>query len=88
MQTHPTNDAEIIALQALAAALEDQRVAERFLSLTGLTPPELRQRADERWLLAALLEFLEGHEPDLIAIARAIGRKPEELVAARTALNI
>ncbi|MDQ3245308.1 MAG: DUF3572 domain-containing protein [Pseudomonadota bacterium] len=86
MQANGTNDAEIIALQALAAALEDQRVAERFLSLTGLTAPELRQRADERWLLAAVLEFLENHEPDLLAIAGAIGRRPGDLVAARRAL--
>jgi hypothetical protein len=38
-------------------------------------------------LLAAVLRFLEAHEPDLIDVARAIGVKPEQLVAAREALE-
>lgn len=87
MQPDRTNHPETLALQALAAALEDQRVADRFLSITGIEAPELRQRAGERWLLAAFLRFLEAHEPDLIAISERIGARPAELVAARQALE-
>jgi hypothetical protein len=38
-------------------------------------------------LLAALLRFLEAHEPDLIDVADAMGVKPAELVAAREDLE-
>ena len=87
MQPDRTNAPETLALQALAAAMDDQRLADRFLSITGIEAPELKHRAGERWLLAAFLRFLEGHEPDLIAIAARIGAKPAELVAARRALE-
>ena len=81
------NDASALALRALAATLSDQRLAERFLSLSGIDPPDLRQRAGDPVLLAALLRFLEAHEPDLVAIAEELGVKPEALVAARRELE-
>ena len=82
-----TNGASALALRALAASLADQRLAERFLSLSGIDPPDLRQRADDPALLAALLRFLEAHEPDLVAISGELGVKPEALVAARAELE-
>ena len=82
-----TNDPCALALRALAATLADQRLAERFLSLSGVDPPDLRQRASDPDLLAALLRFLEAHEPDLMSVAEAIGVKPEDLVAARRGLE-
>ena len=91
MISHTTNeaprDAEALALAALAATLNDERRALRFLELTGLSPDELRSRAGEPRLLAATLAFLEAHEPDLLQVAVAIGVKPEELVAARGELE-
>lgn len=80
-------DAEALALLALASAVSDERRARRFLDLTGIGTDELRARAGERALLAALLRFLEAHEPDLVAVAEAIGAKPEQLVAARRRLE-
>ncbi|WP_416222265.1 DUF3572 family protein [Sphingomonas sp. LY160] len=85
--THPTNDPEALALAALAATLSDERRARRFLDLTGLEVDELRERAGEASILAATLEFLENHEPDLIAVADAIGVAPTVLVAARSELE-
>ena len=85
---HPrTNDAGTLALQALAAAMEDQRLAERFLSLSGIDAPDLRQRAGNPRFQAAFLSFLEAHEPDLITISEAIGVEPSELVDARRSLE-
>ena len=83
----PPYDAEALALQALAATLTDERRAQRFLELTGLTAEELRERAGEASLLAATLAFLEAHEPDLVAVAQVIGTKPENLIAARQELD-
>ena len=82
-----TNDAIALALRALAATLGDQRLATRFLSVSGIEPPDLRQRAGDPALLAALLRFLEAHEPDLVAIAGELEVKPAELVAARRELE-
>ena len=80
-------DPETIGLAALAATLTDDRRAERFLALTGLSPDGIRERIGERSLLAACLAFLEGHEPDLLAVAEAVGVKPELLIAARSELE-
>ena len=82
-----TNDAEVLAISALTETISDERRARRFLDLSGIDTDELRRRAAEPVLLAALLRFLEAHEPDLIEVAAAIGVKPEKLVMAREALE-
>ncbi len=83
MTSTTQNDTEALALAALAATLTDARRAERFLALTGLSPDGIRARLGDRALLAACLAFLEAHEPDLMAVASAIGSAPEALVRAR-----
>lgn len=91
MLSHTTNDAprdpQELALAALAATLNDERRAQRFLDLTGLSPDELRASVGEPSLLAATLTFLEAHEPDLLAVAETIGVKPDALIAARLELE-
>jgi hypothetical protein len=89
MLTPTTNDAEALALAAMAATLSDERRAQRFLDLTGLDAGELRDRAiaGDRSLLGATIAFLESHEPDLVAVAEAIGSSPAQLVAARDVLE-
>ena len=87
MRAHSTNDAETLALSALAATLTDERRARRFLDLSGIDTEDLRRRASEPSLLAALLRFLEAHEPDLVDVAEAIGAEPRDLVAAREVLE-
>ena len=83
MPDQTPNDPYALALAALAAALTDERRAQRFLDLTGIETDELRRRAGEPALLASLIAFLEGHEPDLLSVSEAIGVKAEALVAAR-----
>jgi hypothetical protein len=80
-------DPSQLALQALVWALSDEKRSERLLSLTGLTPDGLRSGIAERGLQAAVLSFLESHEPDLIACSVAIDISPEALVAARRELE-
>lgn len=87
MQRDNNNDPVTIALAALAATLDDERRAQRFLDLTGIGTDELRRRAGEPALLAGLLRFLEAHEPDLLAVAKAIGVSPSDLVQARQSLE-
>lgn len=67
--------------------LTDQDRAERFLSLTGLTPDVLRASLSEPATMAAVLEFLCSHEPDLVAAADALEVTPETLARARERLG-
>jgi hypothetical protein len=76
-----------LGLLALATAVSDERRARRFLDLTGIGTDELRARAADPALLAALIRFLEAHEPDLVAVAEAMDVKPAALVRARQELE-
>jgi hypothetical protein len=87
MMADQTNDDEALALGALGWTLAEDARAERLLALTGLTPALLRARIEDRAFLAATLRFLEGHEPDLLACADALGVAPQRLVAARAGLE-
>ena len=82
-----TNDPEALALSALGWCLSDGARAERLLALTGLTPDDLRARLRDPSVLAAILGFLESHEPDLLACAEELGVKPTTLVDARRRLE-
>lgn len=66
--------------------LGDAMRAERLLALTGLTPETLRAGLGDRAMQAAILAFLEAHEPDLLACADELGVTPAMLVAARRTL--
>lgn len=87
MATADTNPPETLALSALAWLLGDAARADRLLGATGLTPGRLRAGIGEPAVLAAILTFLEAHEPDLVACADALAVSPEALVAARTRLE-
>jgi hypothetical protein len=87
MKADQTNDEEALALGALGWTLSEDARAQRLVALTGLTPAGMRERLEDRDFLAAVLRFLEGHEPDLIACADALGVPPSALVAAREALE-
>jgi len=83
----PAHDAAALALGALGWILADGARAERLLALTGLTPDALRGGLGDPAVLGAVLEFLASHEPDLIRAAEALAVTPEELIAAKDALN-
>ncbi len=87
MPHHSPNDPVAVALAALAATLGSERRAQRFIDLTGIGTDELRERAADPALLAALLRFLEAHEPDLLAVAEELGVEPAILVEARAELE-
>jgi hypothetical protein len=85
--TETKNQPILRGLEALAWTLADDARAARLLALTGLTPDDLRARAGEPAVLAAVLRFLAGHEPDLIACADALGVTPAALVDAAERLE-
>jgi len=83
----PAPDPIATGLHALAWVVSDQDRADRMLALTGLTGDDLRDRAMEPAVLAAVLGFLEAYEPDLIACAEALDMPPQALVDARGTLE-
>ncbi len=88
MRTTDTNrDAVAIGLEALVWTLGDGARAERLLAVTGLAPADLRARAGDPAVLAAVIGFLEAHEPDLVACADVLGIAPEALVRAHAELE-
>ena len=87
MRGSTPTDAAALALTALAVTLSDERRAQRFLDLSGLSPDGLRENAGDPAVLAASLRFLEAFEPDLVAVAEAIGCEPQALVRARETLE-
>jgi hypothetical protein len=87
LQRTNDNDPVAVALAALAATLGCERRAQRFIDLTGIGTDELRRRAADPALLAALLRFLEAHEPDLLSVSAELGVRAEDLVEARRQLE-
>ncbi|QJQ31917.1 DUF3572 family protein [Sphingomonas lacunae] len=75
-------DASVVLLGALAWVCAEDDRAHRFLALTGIDVGELRARATEPAILAAVGQFLADHEPDLIACADALSLAPATLAAA------
>src|SRR3954449_12419779 len=86
-RTNPP-DPEAFMLSALAWTLAEEARAQRLLALTGLTASDLRERVGEPSVLAAVLLFLEAHEPDLVACADALGVDPTALADARRRLEL
>ena len=80
------DDAALLALRALAHIAGDDDLGPRLLEITGLDPAELRARAADPVVLAAVVEFLCQHEPSLIEVADALDVKPERLAAAAQVL--
>lgn len=89
MPARDTNapDATALALRALAWTLGEPSRAERLLGVTGLAVDDLRARAADPAVLAAVLGFLAAHEPDLLACADALGTDPAALTAAAAMLE-
>ena len=82
MKIAKTNEQDVTtaAIAALGWVLADDARAQRFLDLTGFSPDDLRLRLMEPGLHDAVRLFLEGHPPDLVACASALGVRPETLL--------
>ncbi|MDT9013698.1 DUF3572 domain-containing protein [Novosphingobium sp. APW14] len=85
--TKSPDDPHALALAALGWVLSDGPRAERLLALTGMTVDTLRTGLGDPAVLAAVLDFLSAHEPDLCAAADHLGVAPLALIAARDALT-
>jgi hypothetical protein len=89
MKAKDTNvdDPEMVALRVLAWVLADDGRADRLMAMTGMTPAGLRAGIGDRAVLGAVMAFVLGHEPDLVACAEALGIRPEALAEAGRSLE-
>ena len=79
-------DAQAVALQAIAFIAGDEELLPRFVGLTGCGQDEIRGRIGEDSFLGGVLDFILGDEATLLAFAEASGLSPEAPMAARARL--
>jgi hypothetical protein len=79
--------AETIAAQGLAFVAADPSRLQRFLTLTGITPAELKARIGTREVLVAALTFLAQDESALLTFAASQHVAPESIGAALARLD-
>lgn len=80
-------DAEALALQGLTFLAGDPKRLVRFLSLTGLTPQDLKGWAERPDLQAAVLEYLLSDESLLLVFAAETGAAPDSIAPAHALLS-
>ena len=78
--------AQTLALKALTHLAGDGENLLRFLRISGLEPDDLKQRAGDPELLAAVIDFLLSDEVLCTGFSAAEGIDPRMLHAARRAL--
>ena len=81
------NEAERIAVAALAFLAGDHGRLTRFLDVTGLAPARIRDAAGEPGFLAAVLDHLAGDDELIVGLAGLLRIRPEDVVEARRVLS-
>jgi hypothetical protein len=79
--------AEILSLEGLGWLAADEDALVRFLSSSGAGIAELRQGAESRDTLLAVVEFLLAHEDLMLRFREATGVEPVALHQARHVLS-
>ena len=78
--------AEILALQALAWLAGQEDLLQVFLGSSGLSQGDLRARADDPEMMAAVLDFLLMDDAWIMGFCGDAGHRPEAALQARAAL--
>ena len=76
-------DAQTVALKAIAFIAADEELLPRFVALTGCGADEIKSRIADPAFLGGVLDFILGDEPTLLAFAEAEQFAPETPMAAR-----
>lgn len=80
------DSAQVIALQALAWILSDDNRLAALMSQSGIGPADLRGKADDPEVLAAVLDHLLGDDHAVMAFCDAHGLPFTAPLAARSVL--
>ena len=76
-------DAQTIALKAIAFIATDDELLSRFVALTGCGMDNIRERIGDPAFLGGVLDFILGDEPTLLAFVEKEDMTPETPMAAR-----
>lgn len=82
-QLRNLQDAQIIALKAIAFIAADEDLLPRFVALTGCGADEIKSRIHDPSFLGGVLDFILADEPTLLAFVAAEELAPETPMAAR-----
>ena len=86
-QSASVESARSLAVGVLAFIAADSDRLNRFLSLTGLGPDNLRTAAADPAFLGSVLDYLVADEKLLVEFAADAGLKPEAVARAHEALG-
>lgn len=88
MKEHPSHErAEILALEALAWLAGQPDAVAKFLTISGLTPSDLRRAVGDSGLHVSVLDFLLGDEKLLLDFCQNASLKPQAVHTARYRLG-
>lgn len=76
-------DAQTVALKAIAFIAGDDELLSRFVALTGCGMDEIKSRIADPAFLGGVLDFILNDEPTLLAFVEAEQLAPETPMAAR-----
>jgi hypothetical protein len=80
--------AEWVAIHGLSFLAGDSNRLERFLTLTGMGPADMSAARTDVGILAAVLEYMLGDEPLLLAFAANNALPPEQIETAWDMLTL
>lgn len=78
--------AEGIAIRALAHIAGSEELLPRFLSISGIDASDIRQAAQAPGFLAGVLQFILAHEPTLLDFCQAADIPPSMVSTAARSL--
>jgi uncharacterized protein DUF3572 len=79
-------NAEILALDALAWMASEPEVMQAFLDMTGAGISDLDSHSPDPQFLGSVLEFLMNSDKNILEFAGSAGIAPESIAEARSAL--
>jgi hypothetical protein len=71
------DQAELIAIQALGHIAAEEDLLFAFVDMTGLSPSELKARAEEPEILGGILDFILMDDQRLLAFCENANLRPE-----------
>jgi len=78
--------AENIAIGALAHIAGSEELLPRFLNISGIRASDIREAAQSPGFLAGVLQFILAHEPTLLDFCNAADLRPTVVSAAARSL--
>nr|WP_111300467.1 DUF3572 domain-containing protein [Paracoccus saliphilus] len=76
-----------LAVDILLHLANNPEELDRFMSLTGLQPADLRSLQERPDVALFLLDFIAEEDERICNFAQAMNMRPQDIMAARTALS-